>query len=32
LNYEQGNRLFARLSQTVYNFFNINDQAYWWFD
>ncbi|MEA3326922.1 MAG: serine hydrolase [Chloroflexota bacterium] len=32
LNYEQGNRLFARLSQTVYNFYNINNQAYWWFD
>jgi len=32
LNYEQGNRLFARISQTVYNFFNLNNQAYWWFD
>lgn len=32
LDFEQGNRLFARVSQTVYNFFNIEDQAYWWFD
>jgi beta-lactamase class A len=27
-----GNWLFARLSQTIYNAFNINDQAYWWIE
>lgn len=32
LDFDQGNRLIARLSQTVYNFFNLNDQAHWWFD
>jgi hypothetical protein len=32
LDFDQGNRLIARLSQTVYNFFNIENQAYWWFD
>ncbi|MFN2303615.1 MAG: serine hydrolase, partial [Anaerolineales bacterium] len=32
LDFDLGNRLFARLSQTVYNFFNIENQAYWWFD
>ncbi len=32
LDFEEGNRLLARLSQTVYNFFNIENQAYWWFD
>ena len=32
LDFDQGNRLFARLSQTVYNFFNLDDQAHWWFD
>ena len=32
LDFDQGNRVFARVSQTVYNFFNIEDQAYWWFD
>jgi beta-lactamase class A len=32
LDFDQGNRLIARLSQTVYNFFNVEDQAYWWFD
>jgi beta-lactamase class A len=32
LDFDQGNRLFARVSQTVYNFFNIEEQAYWWFD
>lgn len=32
LDFDQGNRIFARVSQTVYNFFNIEDQAYWWFD
>ena len=32
LDFDQGNRLIARLSQTVYNFYNIENQAYWWFD
>jgi len=32
LDFEEGSRLFARLSQTVYNSFNIENQAYWWFD
>ena len=32
LDFDQGNRLIARLSQTVYNFFNLEDQTYWWFD
>lgn len=32
LDFDEGNRLIARLSQTVYNFFNINKQAHWWFD
>ena len=32
LDFDQGNRLFARLSQTVYNFFNLENQAYWWFE
>jgi len=32
LDFDQGNRVIARLSQTVYNFFNLEDQAYWWFD
>lgn len=32
LDFDQGNRLIARLSQTVYNFFNVDNQAYWWFD
>jgi beta-lactamase class A len=32
LDFEAGNRLIARLSQTVYNFFNLQDQAHWWFD
>ena len=32
LDFDQGNRLVARLSQTVYNFYNIENQAYWWFD
>jgi hypothetical protein len=27
-----GNWLFARLSQTIYNAFNIDDQAYWWIE
>ncbi len=32
LDFDAGNILIARLSQTVYNFFNINDQAYWWYE
>ena len=32
LDFDLGNRLIARLSQTVYNFFNLENQAYWWFD
>lgn len=32
LDFDEGNRLVARLSQTVYNFFNLENQAYWWFD
>ena len=32
LDFDQGNRLIARLSQTVYNFFNLDNQTYWWFD
>ncbi len=32
LDFEEGNSLLARLSQTVYNFYNIEDQTYWWFD
>lgn len=28
----EGNWLFARLSQTIYNAFNIEDQAYWWIE
>jgi len=32
LTFDEGNWLFARLSQTVYNFFNDDDQMYWWFD
>jgi len=32
LNFDDGNRLITRLSQTVYNFFNIENQAHWWFD
>ena len=32
LDFDEGNRLFARLSQTVYNFFNLENQAHWWFD
>lgn len=27
-----GNWLFARLSQTIYNAFNVDDQAYWWIE
>ncbi len=27
-----GQRVIGRLSQTVYNFFNPNNQAYWWYD
>lgn len=32
LDFDLGNRLIARLSQTVYNFYNLDNQAYWWFD
>jgi hypothetical protein len=32
LDFDQGNRLIARLSQTVYNFYNLDNQAHWWFD
>jgi beta-lactamase class A len=32
LDFDEGNRVIARLSQTVYNFFNIDDQVYWWFE
>jgi hypothetical protein len=32
LDFDQGNRLIARLAQTVYNFYNLDQQAYWWFD
>lgn len=32
LDFDQGNRLVARLSQTVYNFFNLDNQTYWWID
>ena len=32
LNVANGQRLIGRLSQTVYNFFNLENQAYWWFD
>ena len=32
LTFDEGNWLFARLSQTVYNFFNSDHQADWWFD
>ncbi len=32
LDFDEGNRLIARLSQTVYNFFNVDNQAHWWFD
>jgi len=32
LDFDEGNRLIARLSQTVYNFFNLDHQAYWWFE
>lgn len=30
--FDQGNRLFAKLSQTIYNAFNNNHQTYWWID
>jgi beta-lactamase class A len=32
LDFDQGNRLITRLSQTVYNFFNLENQTHWWFD
>ena len=28
----EGNWLFAKLSQTIYNAFNIDNQAYWWIE
>ncbi len=28
----EGARVIGRLAQTVYNFFNPNNQAYWWLD
>jgi hypothetical protein len=28
----EGQWVIGRVSQTVYNFFNPDDQAYWWFD
>ncbi|MCJ7694061.1 MAG: class A beta-lactamase-related serine hydrolase [Anaerolineaceae bacterium] len=28
----EGNWLFAKLSQTIYNAFNLNNQAYWWIE
>ncbi len=30
--FDEGNWLFAKLSQTIYNAFNINDQTYWWIE
>jgi len=30
--FDEGNWLFARLSQTIYNAFNLEDQAYWWIE
>jgi beta-lactamase class A len=32
LDFDQGNILVTRLSQTVYNFFNPENQQYWWFE
>jgi len=32
LDFDQGNRVIARISQTVYNFYNLENQAFWWFD
>ena len=32
LNFDQGNRVIARIAQTVYNFYNLEEQAHWWFD
>lgn len=28
----EGQRVIGRMSQTVYNFFNPDNQTYWWFD
>lgn len=30
--FDKANWLFAKLSQSIYNAFNINDQTYWWFE
>jgi len=30
--FSEGNWLFAKLSQTIYNAFNIENQAYWWIE
>jgi len=30
--FDEGNWLFAKLSQTIYNAFNLEDQAYWWIE
>ena len=30
--FQDGNWLFARLSQSIYNAFNIDDQTYWWIE
>jgi len=32
LNMTEGARVIGRLAQTVYNFFNPENQAYWWLD
>ena len=32
LNAADGQRVVGRLSQTVYNFFNLENQSYWWFN
>ncbi len=30
--FDEGNWLFAKLSQTIYNAFNVDNQAYWWIE
>ena len=30
--FQDGNWLFARLSQSIYNAFNLDDQTYWWIE
>ena len=32
LDMTEGARVIGRLAQTVYNFFNPDNQAYWWLD